>query len=71
MNEQEKSNKKEARKLINLPVSKRPNNVYYKEATRFDCASYMVQFGDVGVFFQHDGKRLYYLGEYPASNFLP
>jgi len=71
MTNQEKSNKKEAKRLINLPVSQRPANVYYKPATRFDFDKYMVQFGETGVFFLHDGKRLQYLGEYPASNWRP
>ena len=68
MTDQEKANKKEARRLINLPVSQRPNNVNYKPATRLDFAKYMVQFGEIGVYFLHDGKKLQYLGEYPASN---
>lgn len=68
MTEQERVNKKEARRLINLPLSKRPDNVYMTPPTRLNHRNYMVQFGDIGVYFQHDGKQLYYLGEYPASN---
>lgn len=69
MTDQEKANKKEARRLIKLPLNKRPDNVQYIKATRLDHDRYIVFFGDIAVCFLQTEKQLVYLGEYPASNF--
>jgi hypothetical protein len=57
--------KKEARRLIRLPLSRRPDNVVYTPAKRLQFARYAVELDELIVHFQHDGRRLYYLGEYP------
>ena len=69
MNKQEKANKKEARKLINLPLNQRPENVKYTPGKRLEFAHYEVFFGQIAVCFQTDGNRIWYLGEFPAANF--
>lgn len=69
MTEQEKANKKEARRLIKLPLNRRPDNVQYTKATRFYHARYIVFFESSAVCFIQTNKQLVYLGEYPASNF--
>lgn len=68
MTADEKQRKNDARRLINMPVAERPNNVHYKPASTLNLARYMVELDGVGVYFQHDGQRLYYLGEYPIEN---
>ncbi len=51
MTEQEKANKKEARRLINLPLSKRPDTVFATPPTGLKYRCYMVQLSDdVGVY---------------------
>lgn len=67
---QELARKRKARKLVGLPVAQRPDNVLYQPEGRFDYAAYQVIFDDIAVCFQYDGKRFYYLGEYPAENFI-
>ena len=75
---EETARKTQARKLIKMPIRNRPRNVLYQPATTFDFARYQVIYfalyqviyGEIAVCFQHDGKRLFYLGEYAAKNFL-
>ncbi len=62
MTHEEQARKFAARYLIKLPVDERPNTVKYTPATAFGFAYYTVDFGDITSFFQHDGKRLCYLG---------
>lgn len=69
MTPDEKARKTEARNLIKKdPRNKR---VHYAPGNTLSYARYMVEIpgSTDGVFFQDDGKRLWYLGEYPQENF--
>lgn len=57
--------KKVARKLIKNYHRDNPANVTYTPAKTLSFARWAIQFDDLIVHFQDDGKRLWYLGEYP------
>lgn len=71
----EAQRKKEARKLIRqaanhriLGIGEAPPNVTFRQASRLSFAYYEVRLDGLNVIFQDDGKRVYYLGEFPPLN---
>lgn len=54
----------EARKLINLPIGKRPANVVFVPDQRFDHPKYQVALDGLVVHFQEVNGKIIYLGEY-------
>lgn len=61
--------KTEARKLINLPRGKRPENVVYVPCGRFDPPKYKVTLDGLVVLFQElNNGKIAYRGEYEPVN---
>lgn len=60
--------KVEARKLINLPIGKRPDNVVFVPDQRFNHPQYQVALDGLVVHFQEFNGKITYLGEYKPVN---
>ena len=60
---QEEVRRKEAKKLIKNFYRDNPANVHFTPAKRLAFAVWAVELDNMIVYFQDDGKKLYYSGE--------